>query len=171
MKEPVEYLEAMWPMRHFLVTCGRYRDKSNIITVSFCMPVSKAPPLIAFAMGEEAYSNRLLEDNAEFVINVPAYSQKSRIYYCGFHSGRDVDKFRETGLTARAGRKVKAPVIRECIAHMECRVVKKLKTGDKNLIVGEVIESYADKQLLSGMEIEDFAHGSFPGQIYSRRFR
>jgi len=44
MKTAVEYLEFMWPMRHSLITCGDIEGKSNIIAVSFCMPVSKEPP-------------------------------------------------------------------------------------------------------------------------------
>jgi len=50
MKTKVEYLEFMWPMRHFLITCGDIKGKPNIIAVSFCMPVSKGPPLIACAI-------------------------------------------------------------------------------------------------------------------------
>ena len=49
MKVDVEYLEFMWPMRHFLIICGNIEGKSNIIAVSFCMPVSKEPSLIACA--------------------------------------------------------------------------------------------------------------------------
>jgi len=51
MKTDAEYLEFMWPMRHFLITCGDIKEKSNIIALSFCMPVSKEPPLIACAIG------------------------------------------------------------------------------------------------------------------------
>jgi len=59
MRVDVEYLEFMWPMRHFLITCGDIARKSNIIAVSFCMPVSKEPPLIACATGRGAYSCKL----------------------------------------------------------------------------------------------------------------
>lgn len=39
MKIDVDFLQFMWPMRHFLVICGDINDKTNIIAVSFCMPV------------------------------------------------------------------------------------------------------------------------------------
>ena len=55
MNTDVEYLEYLWPMRHYLITCGDLQ-KPNIIAISFCMPVSKEPPLIACAIGREAYS-------------------------------------------------------------------------------------------------------------------
>ena len=68
MKIEVEYLQFMWPMRHFLITCGEMGGKSNIIAVSFCMPVSKEPPLIACAIGKEAYSCKLIESTKEFIV-------------------------------------------------------------------------------------------------------
>jgi hypothetical protein len=52
MKTDVEYLEYLWPMRHYLITCGDLlAGTANIIAMSFCMQVSKEPPLIACAIG------------------------------------------------------------------------------------------------------------------------
>ena len=83
MKIDVEYLEFMWPMRHFLITSGDSLNKPNILAVSFCMPVSKDPPLIACAIGRSAYSCRLIESSKEFVVNVPSKNLTKEIYY--FH--------------------------------------------------------------------------------------
>lgn len=171
MKINVEYLEFMWPMRHFLITCGDLKKKSNIIAVSFCMPVSKEPPLIACAIGREFYSYKLIEDIKEFIINIPQKELKSKIYYCGFHSGYRVDKFKETGLTAQPARKLKAPIIKECVAHIECKVRQQIVTGDKTLFIGEVIEAYADETLVNGVRKVEYAKGDFPQKIYATRFK
>ncbi len=171
MKIDVEYLQFMWPMRHFLISCGDINAKSNIIAVSFCMPVSKEPPLIACAIGKKAYSSKLIESTQEFIINIPTKELKAKIYYCGYHSGHEVDKFKEAGLTPKPSRKVRAPIIEECIAHMECKVVKKIKTGDKYLFIGEVIEAYADKAIVKGNIKTALAEGNFPAKVYSTRFK
>jgi len=171
MKIDVEYLEYMWPMRHFLITCGDIVGKSNIIAVSFCMPVSKAPPLIACAIGKGSYSYKAIGSRKEFVVNVPPKELKSEIYYCGFHSGYKVDKFRETGLTPQPARKVRAPIIAECVAHMECRVMQEIETGDKSLFIGEVIEAYADEEVVKGEIKPEYAKGDFPQKVYATRFR
>ena len=71
MRVDVEYLEYLWPMRHYLITCGDIHSAANIIAVSFCMPVSKEPPMVACAIGKTAYSCDLIEHSGEFVINVP----------------------------------------------------------------------------------------------------
>jgi flavin reductase (DIM6/NTAB) family NADH-FMN oxidoreductase RutF len=170
MKPDVEYLEHMWPMRHFLITCGDIRGKSNIIAVSFCMPVSKNPPLIACAIGKKACSSEMIENNKEFIVNVPPKELEPKIYYCGFHSGYQVDKFKETGLTAKPARQVRAPVIDECVAFMECKLRQQIGTGDKNLFIGEVVEAYADEALARRERAVDYARGDFPKKIYGTRF-
>ncbi|MCP4399439.1 MAG: flavin reductase family protein [bacterium] len=166
----VEYLEYMWPMRHFLITCGDIQGRSNIIAVSFCMPVSKEPPMLACAIGQQMYSCGLIDKGGEFVVNVPPKELKRAIYYCGFHSGRDVDKFQESGLTPHPARRVKAPIITECAAFMECRVTQRLDNGDKRLFVGEVLEAYADETLTTRQQSLEYASGEFPQKIYGGRF-
>ena len=171
MKIDVEYLKFMWPMRHFLITCGDIEGKSNIIAVSFCMPVSKEPPLIACAIGKDFYSSKLIEETKEFIVNVPPKELKKQIYYCGFHSGYQVDKFKETALTPQPAEKVRVPIIDECIAHMECKVKQQVETGDKNLFIGEVIGAKADQEVVKGERKIDYAKGDFPKKVYSVRFK
>jgi flavin reductase (DIM6/NTAB) family NADH-FMN oxidoreductase RutF len=175
MKEKIktdsEYLEFLWPMRHYLITCGDFGKKSNIITVSFCMPVSKEPPLIACAIGSKSYSCELIRNHKEFIVNVPLQEFKQQIYFCGYHSGRQVDKFSQTGLIPKAARRVKAPILQECVAHMECAVRNEVESGDKILFIGEVIEAYANEDLVKGITAPLYAQGEFPKKIYGTRFR
>jgi len=169
MKVDVEYLKFMWPMRHFLITCGDISGKSDIIAASFCMPVSKEPALIACAIGKKAYSSELIQSTKEFIVNVPTRELQAMVYYCGYHSGHDVDKFKETGLTPKPARRARAPIVEECVAHMECKVVQQFETGDKDLFVGEVIEAYADEVVIQGGKKIEFAAGDFPSKVYSMR--
>jgi len=170
MMKDVEYLEFMWPMRHFLVTCGDIAGEPNIIAVSFCMPVSRQPPLLACAIGREAYSSELISQAKEFAVNVPLANLKREIYYCGMHSGYQVNKFKEAGLKALPARRLKAPIIDECVAYMECKVVQQVETGDKNLFIGEVIEAYADEVGVRRGPNGEFAKGDFPRKVYGTRF-
>jgi flavin reductase (DIM6/NTAB) family NADH-FMN oxidoreductase RutF len=170
MKVDTEYLQFMWPMRHFLITCGDIEGKSNIIAVSFCMPVSREPPLLFCAMGKEAYSCELIENSKEFAVNVPLQELKKEIYYCGYHSGTRVDKFKETGLTPKQARSLKVPIIEECVAHMECELRQEVEAGDKNLFIGEVVEAYADEEIVKGNRDVEYAYGDFPQKVYGSRF-
>lgn len=164
-----EYLKYLWPMRHYLVTCGS-SGRANIIAVSFCMPVSREPPMVACAIGQKMYSSQLIQQTKEFVINVPTQELKRQIYYCGFHSGRDVDKFKETGLTPLRARLVSTPIIAECVAHMECRVAQTIDTGDKYLFIATVVDAYADEDVEQTCRRVDYAAGDFPKKVYGTRF-
>lgn len=169
MKTEVEYLKYMWPLKHFLITCGNKENK-NIITVSFCMPVSKNPPLVVCAIGKRTHSKKLITEFKEYIINIPEKKLKSEVYYCGFHSGAEVDKFKETNLTPKPAKKVDVPIIDECIVHMECEVIKTVKTKEKILFIGEVIEAYAEKTIEINEESVNFVKGDFPEEVYSIRF-
>jgi flavin reductase (DIM6/NTAB) family NADH-FMN oxidoreductase RutF len=170
IKRDVEYLEFMWPMRHFLITCGKIQKEPNIIALSFCMPVSKEPPLIACAIGKNAYSCSLIEETKEFIVNVPPSSLEKEVHYCGYHSGRDLDKFSETGLTPLPSKSVDVPIISECIGHMECKVVNVVDAGDKKVYIGKVVEAYADEEIVTGEKKTGFVFGKFPRSIYGTRF-
>jgi len=166
----VEYLEFMWPMRSFLVTCGDIKRKSNIIAVSFCMPVSKEPPMLACAITKTTYSSEVISAFGEFVVNVPPAALRRQIYFCGTHSGRSLDKFREAGLTPRPARKVRAPIVGECLAFMECSSAYRVSAGDKYVFMGQVVESYAEEALAEGRGEIEFAEGDFPRKVYGTRF-
>lgn len=184
MKVDIEYLEFLWPIKTYLITCGNTALKANIIAVSFCMPVAGQPPQIVCSIGKAFYSYELIKQSGEFAVNVPTKALQKAVYYCGTHSGRDVDKFKETGLTPLPARRLKAPIIAECIAHMECVVVGKLDTkpytnpdlkpniANKALFLGEVIEAYADEACASGkLKVEHLLEGDFPRHAYGMRFK
>ena len=148
------------------------------------MPVAGQPPQIVCSIGKAFYSYELIKQSGEFAVNVPTKALQKAVYYCGTHSGRDVDKFKETGLTPLPARRLKAPIIAECIAHMECVVVGKLDTkpytnpdlkpniANKALFLGEVIEAYADEACASGkLKVEHLLEGDFPRHAYGMRFK
>lgn len=131
----------------------------------------KGTPLIACAIGNKSFSYELIKSNKEFIVNIPPAQLKAKIYYCGLHSGYQFDKFRETGLTQQPARKVRAPIIAECVAHIECKVKQEIETGDKNLFIGEVIEAYANEDIVKDASKTEYAEGDFPRRVYATRFK
>ena len=115
------------------------------------------------------YSCELIQHTKEFVINVPTQELKHQIYYCGVHSGRDVNKFKETGLTPQPAHYVAVPTVGECVAHIECCVEQTIDTGDKLLFVATVVDAYADEDLEQGRRTVEYAAGNFPQKIYGAR--
>lgn len=149
-KDALAYFSRiMAPHPAVLITTISKADEPNIIAVAWIIPTSFKPPLLAISVGKTRYSHKLLEETGEFVVNIPAKELLDKVEYCGSTSGRNVNKFEKAGLTPNPAKKVKAPIIEECVAHIECRVVDRLPTGDPTLFVGEVLAAYADEELFN----------------------
>jgi len=121
------------------------------MAVSWIMPASSNPPLVAMMLGKASYSHELITESEEFVINIPSFDLAPQVLFCGRRSGRHVDKFKETGLTLIPAQSVQTPIIKECMAHIECQVEKTLETGHNDLIVGRVVAAYVTKGLFSNV--------------------
>ena len=132
------------PMHTVLVSCVGKAGKPNVTTVAWAMPTSNDPPLVAISVSPKRHSHTLIQESQEFVINIPTLELLQATYACGSFSGRSFDKFKKAGLTPIPARKVKAPAIRECIAHLECTVESEVTTGDHTVFVGNVVAAYAN---------------------------
>jgi len=148
---PSNALRLLHPMHTVLVSCIGKGEKPNIITVAWAMPTSVNPPLVAISIAPRRYSHSLIEETKEFIVNIPTIEILDETFLCGAVSGRNHDKFREAHLTPLPARKVKPPIIRECVAHLECRLKNQFTTGDHTIFVGEIVEAYADRETFSGV--------------------
>jgi flavin reductase (DIM6/NTAB) family NADH-FMN oxidoreductase RutF len=137
------------PMHTVLVTCMGEDGKPNIITLAWVMPTSNDPPLVAISVSPKRYSHHLITDSGEFVINIPTVELLEQTIACGTISGRNRDKFKETCLTPVQAKKVKTPVIKECVAHLECRLQELFVTGDHTIFVGKIVAAYANKGIFA----------------------
>ncbi len=133
------------PRLTVLASCVDKAGKANVITLAWSMPVSIDPPLIAISIAPKRYSHRLIEETKEFVVNVPTMDIIRQTLFCGRRSGRAHDKFKETRLTTLPAKMVKPPIIKECIAHLECKVEEQITVGDHSLFIGRVLTAYTNK--------------------------
>ena len=132
---------------------------TTITTVAWNMPVSNSPKLIAVSLEVSRFSLEIIEESLSFCINLPESSLLEQTLFCGTHSGRDVDKFRETGLTPVKCSQISTCYIDECIAHIECSVRNIHNSGDHKIVVGEVAASYINENVLNQngvIDIENF---------------
>jgi flavin reductase (DIM6/NTAB) family NADH-FMN oxidoreductase RutF len=147
----------IYPRLVILVSCIDPKTKNpNIITIAWATPLSFNPPLVGILVAHQRYSHELISSAREFVINIPTVEILDKANKCGRVSGRRHDKFSEIGLTAKPAKIVKTPIVEECVAHLECKVVDQLKTGDHTLFIGKVVAAYANKGTFDGqfMDIE-----------------
>ena len=105
---------------------------------------------------ESRHTFGLMEDSREFTVSVPIRADvRDALNFCGTHSGRDFDKFRELGLTAVPGRRIDTPIVGECELHFECGVVYKETMNPKNLIKKIDDKHYPDYHTMYYGEILD----------------
>jgi flavin reductase (DIM6/NTAB) family NADH-FMN oxidoreductase RutF len=113
----------------------------NIMTISWTM-VLDFTPLFAIATGKWNYSYAALRKSQECVIAIPTIDLIDRVVGVGTCSGADTDKFAKFNLTAVPGAVVKAPLIAECLANIECKVVDII--AKHNIVVLEGVAAHVD---------------------------
>ena len=109
--------------------------RANVLTISWTMVVDFTPRF-AITTGAWNYSYRALRKTRECVIAIPTVDMLDTVVGVGTCSGADTDKFAKFGLTALPAKRVKAPLIKECLANIECRVVEIIRRHDIVVLEG-----------------------------------
>ncbi|MFX1512028.1 MAG: flavin reductase family protein [Promethearchaeota archaeon] len=136
--------EAMYPNPVVLVTCGK-GDETNIITLAWVGTVCSQPKMISISVRPSRHSYHLLKANMEFVLNIPTLELLQAVKICGTKSGRDCNKWSETGLNADASIAVETPGIKECPVSLECQVKQTLDLGAHTMFLAEVLQVRMDE--------------------------
>jgi len=143
-----------------LLTTAR-KGVANVMTMSWHMMMEFTPPLVACVVSGGDYSFEALRATKECVIALPAVEMASTVVKIGNCSGRDTDKFATFGLTQVAGAEVKAPLIKECFANLECRVVDTRMVNAYNMFVLEVVKAWRDTKQKKPKTIHHHGYGKF----------
>ncbi len=158
------------PVPAVLVSCGGTPQwKPNLITIAWAGTVCTDPPMLSISVRPERYSYDIIKDTGEFVVNVPSLFQAKETDWCGVVSGRNVDKFSVTGLTAAPALKTKCPIVLECPINIECKVTKSLELGSHTMFLAEVVAVQVSSDLIDAqgkLHLERngliaFAHGQY----------
>ena len=142
----------VYPTPAALITSVDEEGKPNIITLGEVAMVSLHPTRVSVGMRPATYSNGLIKATGEFVINFPTVDIVDAVDFCGTKSGRNVDKFAETGLTPKPAIHVKPPLIKECPFNLECKVMGVLSLGSHDLFIGDVLAVHADEDIVLDKE-------------------
>lgn len=132
--------------------------KNNIMTISWTMVVDFSP-VFAITTGSWNYSFAALQKTKECVISIPTVDMLDKVVGVGTCSGSDTDKFKKFRLTPVKGKHVKAPLIKECLANIECKVVDIV--GKHNIIVLEGVAAYFDNSRKEKRTLHAVGDGTF----------
>ena len=137
------------------------KGRSNVMAMSWHMMVEFTPPLVACIVSNADYSFAALRSTKECVIAIPLRKLARKVVGVGNCSGKDVDKFKRFGLTAVPAKQVSAPLIAECFADLECKVVNTRLVSKYNLFVLEVVKAWIDPAQKNPKTIHHHGYGEF----------
>lgn len=143
-----------------LVTTAR-KGRANIMTMSWHTMMEFEPPIVGCVISNRNYTFDILKATKECVINIPTLELAEKVVRCGNSSGRKIDKFRAFGLTEAPASRVKAPLIQECYANFECRVIDASMVAKYNFFILEVLKAWIDPALKDPRTIHHRGRGVF----------
>ncbi len=138
----------LYPLPVVMVSMADKNGKSNIITIAWAGTICTNPPMVSISVRPERYSYQILKETKEFVINLTTKDLVFATDYCGVKSGRDVDKFKDLGLTPIPAQQLKAPMIAESPVNIECRVREIIPLGSHDMFMADVVAVHADEKYM-----------------------
>ena len=161
----------LYPLPVVMVSAADKEGRDDIITVAWAGTVCTNPPMVSISIRPERYSYHMIRETGEFVINLTTEELAFATDYCGVKSGRDVDKFKETGLTREKAEKVKAPMIAEAPVSIECKVKEIRELGSHHMFIAQVAAVHADEKYMDEKNRFDlnrarpivYSHGEYLG--------
>jgi flavin reductase (DIM6/NTAB) family NADH-FMN oxidoreductase RutF len=142
-----------------LTTAGS--ERPNIMTMSWHTMMEFEPPLVGCVISDRNYSFGLLDASGECVINIPTVEMSETVVGCGNTSGADTHKFTTFHLTPVPAALVGAPLIAECHANLECRVVDRQMVASYSLFVLEVVKAWIDPAVKHPRTLHHRGYGNF----------
>lgn len=138
----------LYPLPVVMVSVADRDGRPNIITVAWAGTICTNPPMLSISVRPERYSYPILKETGEFVVNLTTRELAFATDYCGVKSGRDVDKFKELGLTPLKAEQVGAPLIAESPVNIECKVREVLPLGSHHMFLADVVAVHADEKYM-----------------------
>lgn len=158
----------IYPLPAVMVSCGN-AEKANIITVAWTGTICTNPPMTYISLRPTRYSYDLIKETGYFIINLTTKSLVKATDYCGVRSGKEVDKFKEMGLTLLHDEETNCPMIAESPVQVVCKVLEIKELGSHHMFIAQVQNVYVDDELidetgkfhLNQTGLIAYSHGSY----------
>jgi flavin reductase (DIM6/NTAB) family NADH-FMN oxidoreductase RutF len=137
------------------------KGRANIMTMSWHTMIDFEPPIVGCVISNRNYTFDTLKATKECVINIPTVELADKAVGCGNTSGRTLDKFNAYNLTPVAASCVKAQLIDECYANLECKVVDGKMVAKYNLFILEVLQAWINPLRKHPRTIHHVGSGAF----------
>ena len=139
---PVDQIRRFLEPGPVVLVSSAHKGQADIMTMAWHMVMEFQPSLLGCCISSANHSFELVRRSRQCVINLPTVELAATVVRIGNSSGRDIDKFDAFGLTAQRAVEVDAPLIAECYANFECRLVDTSWIKTYNVFVFEVVKAH-----------------------------
>ena len=159
----------LYPLPAVLVSVRDRDGSDNLLTIAWTGTVCTNPPMLYISVRPERHSYEMIRRTGEFTVNLTTSEMAGVTDYCGVRSGRDHNKWEETGLTKLPAKRIKAPLIGESPVNIECIVRQELPLGSHTMFLAEVVHVSVDDRYMDekgAFHLEQahplvYSHGSY----------
>ena len=138
---PLENVRKFLEPGPIVLVSSQWKNKTNIMTMGWHTVMEFIPSLVGCIIAGSNHSFYMIKQSGECVINIPTVDMIDAIVGIGNSTGVGFDKFKKFRLTAEAAAKVKAPLIKECYANFECKLIDRQLIRKYNYFIFEVIRA------------------------------
>ncbi len=135
-------LSAMGHLSHGVYVLGTRRGhEMTAMTAAWVAQVSERPPCIVVAVRDDRYTHDVILESATFALSVLRDGQTDIATHFAESSGEYHDKLHGIPYGQSSNG---SPVLLDCLAYLDCKVLHTARAGDHTLFIGEVTtgESY-----------------------------
>jgi flavin reductase (DIM6/NTAB) family NADH-FMN oxidoreductase RutF len=173
---PVSKVRRVLEPGPVVLVSSAHRGERDIMTMGWHMILEFEPSLVGCFVWDQNHSHELIRKSKQAVINVPTYDLIDQVIAIGnLHGGRGVDKFKRFSLTPMPAKKVEAPMIGECYANFECKLVDTSLIKRYSLFVFEVVKAHVATSPKYPKTVHYRGDGVFmisgPSVSYRKRFK
>lgn len=137
------------------------QKKANIMTMSWHTMIDFVPPLVGCVISETNYTFGIIKKTKECVINIPPVELALQVVGVGNTTGSKTDKFAKFNLSPEPASKVNVPMIAECFANLECKVIDMSMISTYNLFIVEVVKAWISTSRKRHRTIHHCGYGVF----------
>lgn len=139
----------------------QYKEKMNVMTMSWHMMMNFEPPIVGCVISNQNFTFDVIKRSKECVISIPTVELAKKVVAVGNVSGRNVEKFEEFQLAHEPGSCVNAPLIGDCYANLECRVIDAKMAAKYNMFILEVVAAWINRSIKRPQMIHHIGNGVF----------
>lgn len=151
---------SVYPLPAALVSAYDKDGNPNAMTAAWISNICFKPPTAVVGIRDTRYTFELINNAKAYGINIPSVEIIKQADYFGVVSGRDRNKFKDTGLTVFKGTKIDVPLIKECPINIECKLTNVVEVGTHSAFFGEILNVHYDESMLNEKGAPDLLLGN-----------